>query len=105
MLRGTSTTFDPASVRAVETNHAFADGEQTISASSGEVVLVGQAANRLSTQNDTGNRYRAPARRALFGDMHGLLKRRGDVLHVTCRREPTGTAPGVVLLRAMGCNH
>jgi len=30
MLRGTSTIFHLARVRAVENNHAFADGEQTI---------------------------------------------------------------------------
>jgi uncharacterized protein (TIGR02246 family) len=34
MLQGTSTTFRLQSVRPVETSHAFADGEQTISASS-----------------------------------------------------------------------
>jgi uncharacterized protein (TIGR02246 family) len=53
MLRGTSTTFDLASVRAVETNHAFADGEQTISASSGEVVLVVHLAALLRRDGDS----------------------------------------------------
>lgn len=40
MLRGTSTTFGVASVRGVESNHALVDGDQTITASTGEVVLV-----------------------------------------------------------------
>ena len=40
MLRGTSTTFNLASVRDVELNHALVDGEQTISAPDGSVVLV-----------------------------------------------------------------
>lgn len=40
MLRGTSTTINLTSVRAVENNHAFADGEQTIYAPDGKVVLV-----------------------------------------------------------------
>lgn len=40
MLRGTSTTFDFASVRPVEDDHAFVDAEQTIHAPDGAVVLV-----------------------------------------------------------------
>src|SRR5712691_5775801 len=40
MLRGTSTTFYLANVRAVEQDHAFADGEQTVNAPDGTVVLV-----------------------------------------------------------------
>jgi uncharacterized protein (TIGR02246 family) len=40
MLRGTSTSVALASVRAVESNHAFADGEQTVTAPDGTVVLV-----------------------------------------------------------------
>lgn len=40
LLRGTSTTIDHVSVRAVEANHAFVDGQQTISASGGEVVMT-----------------------------------------------------------------
>ncbi|MBI4499499.1 MAG: SgcJ/EcaC family oxidoreductase [Chloroflexi bacterium] len=39
MLRGTSTTFNLASVRAVGDNYAFADGEQAILAPDGNVVL------------------------------------------------------------------
>lgn len=39
MLRGTSTTFNLGGVRGVENNHAFADGEQTINAPDGSVVL------------------------------------------------------------------
>ncbi len=52
MLRATSTTFTLASVRAVETNHAFADGEQTISAAGGEVVLVAHMAALLRRDGD-----------------------------------------------------
>jgi uncharacterized protein (TIGR02246 family) len=52
MLRGTSTTFTLASVRAVETDHAFADGEQTISAAGGEVVLVAHLAALLRRDGD-----------------------------------------------------
>jgi uncharacterized protein (TIGR02246 family) len=40
MLQGTSTTFNSTHVRSVESDHAFTDCEQTISASSGEVVLA-----------------------------------------------------------------
>lgn len=40
MLRGTSTTFNLGNVRSVESNHAFADGEQTINSSDGNIVLV-----------------------------------------------------------------
>jgi uncharacterized protein (TIGR02246 family) len=53
MLRGTSTSFNLATVRAVETNHAFADGEQTISAFSGEVVLVAHLAALLRRDGDS----------------------------------------------------
>jgi uncharacterized protein (TIGR02246 family) len=52
MLRGTSTTINLATVRAVETNHAFADGEQTISAAGGEVVLVAHIAALLRRDRD-----------------------------------------------------
>src|SRR5262245_31611372 len=38
MLRGTSTTVSLTSVRLVENNHAFVDGEQTILAADGTVV-------------------------------------------------------------------
>jgi uncharacterized protein (TIGR02246 family) len=47
MLGGTSTAFSPANVRCVESNHAFTDCQQTISASSGEVVLVVHLASLL----------------------------------------------------------
>ena len=40
LLRGTTTTIDHVSVRAIEGHHAFVDGEQTISASSGEIVMT-----------------------------------------------------------------
>jgi uncharacterized protein (TIGR02246 family) len=40
MLRDTSTSVDLGSVRSVEDDHAFADGEQTIYGPDGAVVLV-----------------------------------------------------------------
>ncbi len=40
MLRDSSTTFTLDSVRPVDNNHAFVDGEQTIHAPDGTVVLV-----------------------------------------------------------------
>jgi len=53
MLRGTSTAFKLESVRLVEADHAFADGEQTISAASGEVVLVAHLAALLRRDGDS----------------------------------------------------
>src|SRR5215211_4515957 len=44
MLRGTSTTVNLTSVRAVEPDHAFADADQTITAPDGSVVLVAHLA-------------------------------------------------------------
>jgi uncharacterized protein (TIGR02246 family) len=52
MLQGTSTTFKLESARAVESSHAFADGEQTISAASGEVVLVAHLVALLRRDGD-----------------------------------------------------
>lgn len=52
MLRGTSTTFSLASVRPVEDGHAFADGEQTIYAAGGEVLLVVHLAALLRRAGD-----------------------------------------------------
>lgn len=52
MLRGTSTTINLASVRAVEKDHAFADGEQTINAPDGNVVLVVHLAALLRRDGD-----------------------------------------------------
>src|SRR6266516_7630293 len=52
MLRGTSTTINLASVRAVEQDHAFADAEQTINASDGSVVLVAHLAALLRREGD-----------------------------------------------------
>jgi len=40
MLRDTSTSVELASVRSVGSDHAFADGEQTIYAANGDVVLA-----------------------------------------------------------------
>jgi uncharacterized protein (TIGR02246 family) len=53
MLQGTSTTFNLSSVRPVEANHALADGEQTISGSGGEVVLVAHLAALLRRDGDS----------------------------------------------------
>jgi uncharacterized protein (TIGR02246 family) len=40
MLRGTTSSFELSSVRAVENNHCFVDGEQTIKGADGNVALV-----------------------------------------------------------------
>lgn len=60
MLRGTSTTFNLESIRAIETNHVFADGEQTISAPSGDVVLVAHLAALLRRDGDSWRFVDAP---------------------------------------------
>jgi uncharacterized protein (TIGR02246 family) len=52
MLAGTTTTFDLESVRAVETNHAFADGVQTIYGAGGDVILVAHLAALLRRDSD-----------------------------------------------------
>lgn len=52
MLRGTTTTFNLASVRVVENQHAFADGDQTIYGSDGNVVLVVHLAALLRRDGD-----------------------------------------------------
>jgi hypothetical protein len=53
MLQGTSTTFDLESVRAVGSDHAFADGEQTILGPDGVVVLVAHLAALLRRDGDS----------------------------------------------------
>jgi uncharacterized protein (TIGR02246 family) len=40
MLGGTSTTIDLTGVRPIEQDHAFADGEQSVTAANGDVVLA-----------------------------------------------------------------
>jgi len=40
MLRGTTTRFKLATVRPVEANHVFVDGEQTLYAPDGTTMLV-----------------------------------------------------------------
>jgi uncharacterized protein (TIGR02246 family) len=52
MLAGTSTTFDLATVRAVGHDHAFVDGEQTISAPDGSIALVVHVAALLRRDGD-----------------------------------------------------
>jgi hypothetical protein len=53
MLRSTSTTIKLETVRTVETSHTFVDGEQTISAASGEVVLVAHITALLCRDGDS----------------------------------------------------
>ena len=52
MLRGTTTTIEVASVRAVGPDHAFAHAEQTISAPTGEVVLAAHLVALLRREGD-----------------------------------------------------
>ncbi len=52
LLRGTWTTFHLTRVRAVADNHVFADGEQTIYASDGNVVLAVHLAALLRRDDD-----------------------------------------------------
>jgi uncharacterized protein (TIGR02246 family) len=52
MLRGTSTAVDLTGVRAVGGDHAFADGEQTIRAPDGTVVLSLHLAALLRRDGD-----------------------------------------------------
>jgi uncharacterized protein (TIGR02246 family) len=52
MLRGTSTTVNLTRVRSVEDNHAFADGEQTVHAADGNVILVVHLAALLRREGD-----------------------------------------------------
>ena len=52
MLRDTATTFKLASVRAVENNHAFVDGEQTVNGADGNVVLIVHLAALLRRDGD-----------------------------------------------------
>ena len=66
MLRGTSTAIDVASVRGVESNHVLVDGEQTIMASSGEIILVAHLVALLGRDGDSwlfvdGRPYTFPA--------------------------------------------
>ena len=51
-LRGTATTVTLGSVRAVEADHAFADGEQTITAPDGAVIVVSRLAALLQRDGD-----------------------------------------------------
>ena len=53
MLRGSSTSIQLARVRDVENNHAFVDGEQTIYATDGSVVLVVHVAALLRREGDS----------------------------------------------------
>jgi uncharacterized protein (TIGR02246 family) len=53
MLRGTTTSFELGTVRTVGTDHAFVDGEQTISGPDHGVVLVAHIAALLRREGDT----------------------------------------------------
>lgn len=53
MLQGTTTTLTIESVRPVETTHAFADAEQTIHGSNGDIVLVAHLATLLRRDGDS----------------------------------------------------
>ena len=52
MLRGTSTTVNLSSVRPIENDHAFADGEQTITAPDGSTVLQVHIAALMRREDD-----------------------------------------------------
>jgi uncharacterized protein (TIGR02246 family) len=52
MLRATTTSFKLSHVRAVESNHAFVDAEQTIHGADGRVVLVVHLAAVLRRERD-----------------------------------------------------
>jgi uncharacterized protein (TIGR02246 family) len=69
MLRGTSTSVDLASVRAVESSHAFADGEQTVHAPDGSVLLAVHIAALLRREGD-GWRF-VDSRPYVFADIPG----------------------------------
>ena len=73
MLRGTSTTFSLSSVRPVEDNHAFADGEQTIHGPDGRSFLPSTSppccvARR--TAGESSRRGHTPLRRCR-PELHG----------------------------------
>jgi uncharacterized protein (TIGR02246 family) len=53
MLSGTTTSFKVVSVRAVGTDHAFVDAEQTICAPTGEVVLAAHLVALLRRRGDS----------------------------------------------------
>ncbi len=55
MLSGTSTTIALASVHAVESDHAFADAEQTVRAADGSVLF---AVNLAALLRRTGDGWR-----------------------------------------------
>lgn len=69
MLHGTSITCNLASVRAVESNHAFADVEQTIYGPDGNIVLVLHLAALLRRDGD-GWRF-VDSRPYAFADIPG----------------------------------
>ena len=53
LLRGTTTTFILEAVRTVATDHAFVDGQQSILAAGGEVVLLVHLATLLRRHGDS----------------------------------------------------
>lgn len=52
ILRGTTSTVNFGSARAVENNHAFADGEQTIYGADGKVVMAVHLSALLRREGD-----------------------------------------------------
>ena len=53
MLRGSTTHFTLESVRDIESNHAFADGQQTVTGSDGKVILVVHLASLMRRVGDS----------------------------------------------------
>ena len=52
MLKGTTSSIDLGKVRPVGSDHVFADGEQTIYAANGDVLLALHAVNLLRRDGD-----------------------------------------------------
>ena len=52
MLKGTTTSISSTHLRPIETDHAFADAEQTVYAANGEVVLALHVVNLLRRDGD-----------------------------------------------------
>ena len=53
MLRGSTTAFTLESVRDIENNHVFADGQQTVTGGDGKVILVVHLASLMRRVGDS----------------------------------------------------
>ncbi len=53
MLRGSTTSFTLDSVRDIENDHAFADGQQIVTGSDGKVILVVHIASLMRRGGDS----------------------------------------------------